>query len=72
MASPSSSSSACPAERGVHLALIKAAAAADDHAVAVALQLATDADLNALDSAGLSVLGAAIAGERCAAACSHV
>lgn len=59
------SSSASHAARGVRSALLKAVASADDHAVALVLQLATDADVNAADHAGRTVLGMAIAGDRC-------
>ena len=69
MATPSSLSSSRLAERGVHHALLKAAAVADDYAVSLALQLATDADINAADASGRTLLGVAIAGERCAVAC---
>ena len=66
MASRSRSSSfASHAERGVHTALLEAAAAADDHAFSLALQLATNTDVNASDPTGRTVVGAVVAGERC-------
>ena len=65
MATLPSSSSGARAERGLLHALIKAAAAADDQALLPLLPSATDADLNAVDEVGRTVLGAAIAGNRC-------
>ncbi|KAF7795998.1 hypothetical protein EIP86_007167 [Pleurotus ostreatoroseus] len=62
MATLPSSSSGARAERGLLHALIKAAAAADDQALLPLLPSATDADLNAVDEVGRTVLGAAIAG----------
>ena len=66
MASRSRSSSfASHAERGVHTALLEAAASADDHALSLALQLATNADVNMTDPSGRTLDGAVLAGERC-------